>query len=177
MSDAKIKVLQIGAAHGIKGEVKLKIFLEDPNLLDALKPLTDKDHKPIALQSIRSQGNGFVGRIKGVNDRNTAETYRNVMLYAERAQLPENDEDDEFYYDDLIGLNAVNNDGDRIGVIKNVADFGAGDLLEIKFDDQSSTEYIPFSEQWVGNVNVSAGTVVIQRPEYMEARPDTGSEN
>src|SRR5688500_6123917 len=124
---------RIGAAHGIKGEVRIQSFTEDPLALVSYGPLsTDKPGLTIKL---------LVARLEGVNDRNAAEKLNGVELYVDRALLPETDDEDDFYHADLIGLKARLADGSEIGEVMAVPNFGAGDLLEIR-DPRSGDTYL-----------------------------------
>ena len=126
----RILVGRIGAAHGVRGEVKVKAFTEDPATLVRLGPLSAGDGRRVTVEKIRPQGDGLVARLAGVSDRNAAETYRNLDLFADRGALPAIEEEDEFYYADLVGLSAVTEDGAAFGRVVAVQDFGARSIAE-----------------------------------------------
>src|SRR5262245_24074210 len=128
---ARVCIAQIGAAHGVRGEVRLKAFTQDPLSVAGFGPLEAEDGRRIEIETVRPAKDMLVARLKGVTDRNAAEALTNLRLYVARERLPEV-EDDEFYHADLIGLAATTSDGAPFGIVKAVHNFGAGDLLEIE---------------------------------------------
>src|SRR4051812_7609947 len=129
---ARVCIAQIGAAHGVRGEVRLKPFTEDPLSVARYGSLESEDGKQrFEIEAVRPAKDMLVARLKGVTDRNGAEALTNVRLYVAREKLPRA-ADDEFYHADLVGLAAVTSDGEAIGSVKAVHNFGAGDLLEIE---------------------------------------------
>jgi 16S rRNA processing protein RimM len=101
-----------------------------------------------------------------VQTRDQAEALRGLKLYIARADLPEPD-DDEFYVTDLIGLAVVSPDGEPLGKVKAVQDFGAGDLLEVQ-PEHGATWYLPFTREAVPEVRIDAGEVVAVKPDEVE---------
>jgi 16S rRNA processing protein RimM len=155
---------EITGAHGIRGDVLVRSFTAAPETIASYGPLTDATGaKQFSLGVIRVTSKGIVARIGGVSDRTTAETLRGTKLYIERERLPEAAAS-EYYHADLIGLRAIAPDGTDLGEIVAVQNFGAGDLVELKPACGSSTEFIPFEDQWVPHVDLAAGTIVINRP-------------
>ncbi|MGA7019540.1 MAG: ribosome maturation factor RimM, partial [Pseudolabrys sp.] len=105
LSRDKVCVARIGAAHGVRGEVKLWSFTENPAAVADYGPLeTQNGVRRFEIEALRPAKDHFVARIVGIEDRNAAEKLRNVDLYIPRARLPEIDEADTFYHADLIGL-------------------------------------------------------------------------
>src|SRR5262245_54923408 len=98
----RVLVAQIGAAHGLRGEVRLKSFTQDPMAVKDYA-LHGEDGRTFAIEGLRPAKDSLVVRFAGVTDRNAAEALRNLRLYVERASLPA-PEADEFYHADLIGL-------------------------------------------------------------------------
>ncbi len=131
--DAKRLLMgRIGAAHGIKGEVRIQSFTEDPlALVDYREFSTNRPGLTIIVERARATTNVLVARLKGVDDRNAAEKLNGVELYVERERLPGIAEDDDYYLADLIGLEARGLDGEVLGKVLAVPNFGAGDILEI----------------------------------------------
>jgi len=126
----RVCVGAIAGAFGVKGEARLKSFTDDPGAIAEYGPLESEDGKRIfELDITRALKGGFAARLSGVKTREDAEALKSTRLYVPRERLPEPDED-EFYYADLIGLQIEDQDGTRIGRIKAVQDFGAGDMLE-----------------------------------------------
>ena len=127
-----VLVGRIGAAHGIRGEVRLVSFTEDPKAVADHGPLSDASGaRHFQIAALRSmKGNLFIARFTGVATRDAAEALNNLDLYVPRATLPVAG-DEEFYHADLIGLTAVDSAGAEIGRVLNVLNFGGGDILEI----------------------------------------------
>jgi len=172
----RILVGRIGAAHGVRGEVKVKAFTEDPATLVRLGPLSAGDGRRVTVEKIRPQGDGLVARLAGVSDRNAAETYRNLDLFADRGALPAIEEEDEFYYADLVGLSAVTEDGAAFGRVVAVQDFGAGDLVEIEPASGGPTLFLPFTRAVVPVVDIAGGRIVVSPPLETEAREEDESD-
>src|SRR6476659_10162622 len=115
---AKVCIAQIGAAHGVRGEVRLKAFTEDPLSVTRYGALETEDGiRQVVIEAARPAKDMLVARLKGVTDRNAAEALKNVRLYVAREKLPKPDAD-EFYYTDLIGLTAQKQSGETVGTVK-----------------------------------------------------------
>lgn len=163
--DTRIAIARIGAAHGIRGEVRIKPYGDDPLSVADYGPLFTKDgSRSFEILDIRPHKNVVIARIKGVNDRNAAEALNGVVLHVARQALPEPEDEDEFYHADLLGLAAVDVDGAELGTIVTVPNFGAGDLLEIAPQGGRSF-YVPFTREFVPTVDLDAGRVVVDLPE------------
>ncbi|MGO9546840.1 MAG: ribosome maturation factor RimM [Rhodomicrobium sp.] len=167
---------RITGAHGLKGEVKIATFTAEPEDVAAYGPLTGEDGtRTFEIASLRSTGGGAViARLSGVKDRDGAEALRGTELYVARAVLPPADEN-EFYHSDLIGLKAVSAEGETLGEIAGVHNYGAGDLLELRLAGGRRTELIPFESAHVPKVDLEAGCVTIIKPVY-EADKSTEAE-
>ena len=160
---APICVARIGAAHGVRGAVKLWTFTEDPLALRAYGPLVTKDGaRQFELTSAREAKGHLVATLKGVATREEAERLNGIELYIAREKLPDTDED-EYYHADLIGLAAVNAAGEPLGRVIAIHNFGAGDIIEIA-PPQGSTLLLPFTNAVVPSVDLAAGRVVIELP-------------
>lgn len=154
----------ISTAHGIRGEVVIKAHTADPADIAAYGTLSDRAGKTkIEITNIRVVKKGVIARLAGVTDRNAAEALRGFELYVARDKLPE-PEEDEHYHADLLGLEAVADDGSVVGEVVAVQNFGAGDLLEIRLAGKSRTEFIPFDEHYVPEIDVAAGRVTVVMP-------------
>jgi 16S rRNA processing protein RimM len=163
-SQRRICVAKIGAPHGVRGEVKLWPYTANPMAVKEFGTLETEDGKrAFTIEALRPAKDFLVARFKGVADRNAAETLCHLELYVARERLPEPD-DDEFYHADLIGLAAVDPAGAPIGTIAGVHNFGAGDLLEIRLAASGKTELIPFTDDVVPEVEITAGRVVVVMP-------------
>lgn len=165
----KLLMGRIGAAHGIKGEVRIQSYTEDPLAIMDYGPLeTNRPGLVVEILEARTTTNVLVARIKGVGDRNAAERLNGVELYADRDLLPEIEDEDDFYHADLIGLPARLEDGTAMGQIVAVPNFGAGDLLELRVPDSGETRFIPFTRLAVPEVNLADGYVVVVPPVEIE---------
>lgn len=161
---ARVCIAQIGAAHGVRGEVRLKAFTEDPLNVARYGPLESEDGKQrFEIEAVRPAKDVLVARLKGITDRDAAERLKNLRLYVARAQLPKA-ADGEFYHADLVGLAAMRANGEAIGTVKAVHNFGAGDLLEIEPADGGATVMWPFNESTVPVVDVAGGRIVVEPP-------------
>ena len=167
MADASPKKLlmgRIGAAHGIKGEVRITSFTDEPLALKDYGPLeTNKPGLTIEIVSARATTNVLVARLKGVSDRNAAEKLNGVELYVDRDRLPPTS-DDDYYHADLIGLDARLADGTVLGTVTAIPNFGASDLLEVRDGRSGDTFLYPFTKQVVPEVHVADGYLVIEVP-------------
>ncbi|HEY9234185.1 MULTISPECIES: ribosome maturation factor RimM [Phenylobacterium] len=165
-----IFVAQVGAAHGVRGEVKITSFTADPMALVDYRNLLRQDGSPaLAIAGARPTKGGIVARLKGVTDRNAAEALRGLKLYIRREDLPE-PEEDEFYLADLIGLTVETAEGEVLGKVRTVQDFGAGDLLEIQ-PKAGTSWWLPFTRDAVPEVRIAEGKVIAAPPPSVEADP------
>ena len=161
----RICVGKFGAAHGVRGEVKLWPFTTDPLSIAGYGVLEAADGSRVfEIEALRPARDFLVVRIKGVATREAAEALRNIELFVPRDRLPEIEAADEFYYADLVGLTAVDRAGARLGTVIAVHNFGAGDLLELKPDAARDTVLIPFTALTVPEIDVTGGRVVIDLP-------------
>ena len=152
----------ITAAHGIRGDVKLRSFTADPAAIASYSPLETASGRKIEIARLRAQKDGFIAILKGVTDRNAAEALRGTELFVPRERLPE-PEDDEVYVHDLIGLAVHLADGSALGEIVDVADYGAGDLIDVKVAGRKDTVLIPFAPQYV--LETAEDRIVVDLPE------------
>jgi 16S rRNA processing protein RimM len=155
---------QIGAAHGVRGEVRLRSFTADPAAIANYGRLETEDGRVFAIESLRPTRDYFVATLSGIADRDAAERLANVKLYVPRERLPEPDAANEFYHADLIGLCVVDRGGRPLGTVVAVHNFGAGDLIEFKPGAGSKTELIPFDATTVPEIDIAAGRLVVDVP-------------
>jgi len=161
---ARVLIAQIGAAHGVRGEVRLKAFTEDPLSIARYGALESEDGRQrFEIEALRPAKDVLVVRLKGVADRNAAEALKNLRLYVAREKLPA-PAHDEFYVADLIGLAAEGPDGASLGTVKAVHNFGAGDLLEIEPADGGATVMLPFTVATVPTIDIARKKIVIEPP-------------
>jgi 16S rRNA processing protein RimM len=164
---SQICVARIGAAHGVRGQVKLWTFTEDPFAVKEYGPLSTKDgSRQFEVTHVREAKDHLVATLKGVATRNDAERLNGIELYVSRDKLPAT-EDDEYYHADLIGLAAVTTADEPLGRVTAIHNFGAGDIIEIA-PPQGSTLLLPFTNAVVPTVDLSGGRVVIDLPQEIE---------
>lgn len=155
-----IQMAVIGAAHGIKGEVRVKTFTGDPLALGDYGPLYASDGRAFEVADIRPANTVVVVRFKGVKDRNAAEALAGTALFVDRSALPGEEDDDEFYHADLIGLAVKDDTGAILGTVNAVHNFGADDILEVALAGRK-TVLVPFSRAAVPEISVKGGFVRI----------------
>jgi 16S rRNA processing protein RimM len=175
MSPAQICVARIGAAHGVRGAVKLWTFTEDPLAVKHYGPLTTKDGTRQFEVATAREANGYlVATLKGIATREEAERLNGVELYIAREKLPDTDED-EYYHADLIGLDAVSAADAPIGRVIAIHNFGAGDIIEIA-PPHGTTMLLPFTNAVVPTVDLGSGRVVIVLPQEVDGDDPTGAD-
>jgi 16S rRNA processing protein RimM len=161
---ARICLGQIGAAHGVRGEVRLHSFTADPQAIAAYGSLETDDGRIFEIESLRPAKNHLVAKLAGITNRNAAEQLTNIKLYVPRERLPEPEAADEFYHADLIGLTVVDRTGATLGTVIAVHNFGAGDLIEVRQAEGEPTQMLPFDEATVPQVDLAAGRLVVELP-------------
>jgi 16S rRNA processing protein RimM len=169
VSDSRLVLVgQVAGAFGVRGEVRVTAFTQDPASLLDYGPLLDEAGKPaLTLVSGRPDKNVLVGRAKEIATREEAQAMRGLRLYIPRDRLPAPDED-EFYLADLIGLAVLSPTDEALGRVKSVQNFGAGDLLEIEPPGGAATWWAPFTKAVVPQVRLTEGVVVVDRPAEIE---------
>ena len=163
-SPKRLRMGRIGAAHGIKGEVRVTSFTEEPLALASYGPMTtNRPGLVIEIETARATTNVLVARLKGVPDRTAAEKLNGVELYVERDRLPP-PADDDFYHADLIGLEARLGDGTVLGEVIAIPNYGASDLIEVRDARTGDTFLYPFTRAVVPEVHIADGYLVIEVP-------------
>jgi 16S rRNA processing protein RimM len=159
----RICVAQIGAAHGIRGEVRLRSFTQDPTAVAGYGALESEDGaQRFIIEALRPAKDHFVARLSGVADRDAAEKLTHLTLYVSRDRLPPIEDDDTYYHADLVGLLAVTPDGTALGTVTAVHNFGAGDLLEIKPHGGGEPLMVPFTETAVPEIDMKARRMIVR---------------
>ena len=162
-AEKRVCVGAVGAAHGVRGAVRIKSFTANPEDIARYGPLEDESGERHFTLRITGAAKGvLIAQLSGVADRNRAEAVRGLRLYLPRAALPP-PEDEEYYHADLIGLDAVLTDGTLVGEVRAVHDFGAGDTLEIARPD-GPPAVVPFTKAVVPEVDLAAGRLVLDPP-------------
>jgi 16S rRNA processing protein RimM len=155
--ERRIALAAVAGAQGVKGEVRLKLFGEGIESLSRQKRLYVADSER-RLLAIRSGGKNAVARFEGVSDRSAAEALRGSLIEVDRSDLPALDTG-EYYYADLIGLACEDRDGNAVGTVMAVENYGAGDLLEIELEN-GKRSLIPFRPDVAG---LDDGRIVLDR--------------
>lgn len=157
--DNPILMAVIGAAHGIKGELRVKTFTGDPMALADYGPLYDKQGRRFDIADIRPSKGVVVVRFKQVGTRDEAEALTGTALHVDRSALAETEEG-EFYHADLIGLAVQDETAQTVGKVSAFHDFGGGDIMEIEYPN-GRTVLVPFTRAAVPVVDIEARFVAI----------------
>lgn len=162
-------------AHGVRGDVRIKSFTADPDAVFDFGPLLDEAGKVVLTPiSARPGKDNFIVRPKEQKQKEDWDALRGTLLHVPRARLPEADED-EFYIEDLVGLDVYSGGNERAGRIRAVQDFGAGDLLDIDLAGGGSV-FVPFTMADVPVVDLAARRVVVSTlEEWTEAADGEGA--
>jgi 16S rRNA processing protein RimM len=169
MMPERIRVARIGAAHGVRGEVKLWPFTQDPLGVVDYGPLETEDGtRRFEIETLRAAKDHLVVRLKGVADRNGAEALRNIDLFVARDKLPPIDEEDTYYHADLVGMAAITPEGVPLGNVTAIHNFGAGDLIEIATTAGGEPLLLPFTELVVPNIDTALRQITIVLPSLIE---------
>ena len=164
MADRLLQIARVAGAFGVRGEIRISTFTEDPLAVLKYRDLLRQDGSPgLTITQARVAKGGVVARAKEVADRDQAEALRGLKLFIPREALPAPEDEDEYYLADLIGLSVETPEGEALGRVKSVHDFGAGDLLEIQ-PPQGATWWLPFTREAVPEVRLAEGKLIGLRP-------------
>jgi 16S rRNA processing protein RimM len=160
MPEKRVALAAVAGAHGVKGEVRLKLFS------DSAANLARHENVYVGgalrrLLAVRDSGKTAVARLEGIDDRSASESLRGSLVEVDRSSLPPLEEG-EYYHSDLIGLACVNREGETVGAVVAVENFGAGDLLEVELPNGKKS-LIPFRD---GIADVADGRIVLD-PEFL----------
>lgn len=170
---SRVCIGAIAGAHGVRGAVRVKSFTDDPRAVGAYGPVEDEGGQRRFRLKVTGEAKGLVvATLEGVTDRDAAEALRGTRLYVSRDRLPRTGED-EFLYSDLEGLEARSEAGEVLGRVRGVADFGAGEVLDIGLVDGGSL-VVPFTKAAVPVVDVAGGFLVAVPPVYAPDEKDEG---
>jgi 16S rRNA processing protein RimM len=157
-------------AHGLKGEVKVKAFTVDPETLGAYGPLHAKDGRRFTVEVLRPVGgrdDEAIVAFAEVKDRNASEALKGTELFVARDKLPDAG-GNEFYHADLVGLEAFDTDGRRIGTVQSIQNYGAGDVLVIAADEGEEI-LLAFTKDNVPDLDVANGRITVAVPDEIDA--------
>ena len=160
MTDKRVALAAVAGAHGVKGEVRLKLFSDRAAGLASQKTVYVGGVER-RLLAAREGGKGAIARFDGIADRSAAESLRGQLVEVDRSELPPLEEG-EYYHADLIGLPCVDPDGKAVGTVASVENFGAGDLLEVELAG-GRRSLIPYRE---GIADLEDGRIVVD-PEFL----------
>lgn len=164
INDRLIAVGRVAGAFGVRGEVRITSFTEEPLALARFRELKRQDGSAgLTILSAREAKGGVICRCAGIETKDQADALRGLRLFIPREALPQ-PEEDEFYLADLIGLAVVTPEGETLGRVKSVQDFGAGDILEIAPAEGGPTWYLAFTRDAVPEVDIAGGKLVAIRP-------------
>lgn len=176
MAGRQVVVAVVTGAHGVHGRVRLKTFTEVPADVAAYGPLCEEDGpRTFALRVTGATRDGVIVEIEGVRSREAAEALKGLRLCVERERLPELEDEEDFYHADLVGLVAQTPEGQRLGTVRAVHDFGAGDVLDIK-PAKGKALLLPFTREVAPEVDVAGGTITIVVPDEVEVHDATDEE-
>lgn len=178
-SDRQQRWLTVGrilGAQGVKGELRIKSFTEDPRALATLAPLQIGEAGPaIRLRHIRAAKGCDIFRAEGVDDRDAAERLRGKDLVLPRDSLPEPGTD-SYYIADLVGLTALSPSGAPIGKVLAVEDYGSGEIVELLLDQPvpvfGKRVMLPFDRAFAPEVRTGEGVMVIDLDAWLAAQQD-----
>ncbi len=160
----KVVLGRISGAHGLKGEVRIRPYTEQPEDIGSYGAVTAvPGGRELKVKVVRLVKDGVIARIAGVTDRTMAEALKGLELEVEREALPEPVED-EYYHADLIGLVVEDQTGRKLGTVRAVQNYGGGDILEIAPEDGGSTVLMSFTRESVPVVDLEKGRLVADPP-------------
>lgn len=170
----RVRVGVIVGVHGVRGAVRIKSFTEEPADIGYYSPVENEAGSVKYRLKVTGENKGSViATLDGIADRDAAEALKGTELWVARERLPRTEED-EFLYSDLIGMAVEDETGRRIGTVKMVQDFGAGDVVDIALSPKGSL-MVPFTKAMVPVVDVAGRRLVVIPPIYVageEGRDD-----
>lgn len=167
-SDRLVCLAAVTAPHGVRGAFRLRCYTERPESVAAYGPVCDAHGRELfALEVLHRVPGGVVARTARIADRDAAQALRGQELFVPRSRLPAPAED-EFYLEDLVGLEAADRDGRPIGRVVAVQDHGAGEILELRTLDGRPLD-LPFTRAVVPVVDLAAGRLTVVPPAEIEA--------
>ena len=154
----KILVGKISSAHSIKGEVKIHSYCFPQDQITTYTPLINAEDQEFKIARFRMNNDIMICKLEGVDDRNAAEALKGTELFTYRSQFAPEDEE-EFYIEDLKNLTIIDLEGQKIGTVVAVHNYGADDILEILLDQTEKTELVAFTKEFFPEVNLASQTI------------------
>lgn len=170
MSKERLKIAEIVGVHGIRGLLKLRLFLEEPALMRQFSAYYDTEGKKLPLTLRGAHKQHWLAEMAQVTTREAAEALRGTAIYADKSELPEIATEDDFYYSDLMGLEIVTEDGQIYGTVRQVMNYGAGDILEINPASGGQSELYPFTRSIFPEIDLSEGRITFRKPKIDEVK-------
>lgn len=159
-----ILIGRIVGVRGVQGDIRIKSFTSAPEDIGSYGPFYDASGQRSFTVTVLGASKGVViGHIEGIENRTEAEALKGMDLYVPREALPAIEEEDSFYQVDLIGLTAEDEDGNILGSVSAVHDYGAGDILEIAREGEEDL-LVPFTKEAVPEVDIGGGRIVCKPP-------------
>lgn len=175
---ADIRIGKIVNAHGIRGEVKVISYSDDPDRFEMLETIMVKDAKDAKkgaaeyyIEDVRYKAGSVILKLEGVDDRNAAEALKECFVYMDEDDLPELEEG-QFYVRDIAGFDVVSEDGRKIGVLKDVRTNTAQDLYIVSRKDDEGRDasdlMIPGVDEFILDIDTAEGAITVRLPEGLE---------
>jgi 16S rRNA processing protein RimM len=149
----------IVGSKGLRGEVKVKSYTDDPQDVAAYGPVFTDDNRTLTLTATGSGKGVVIAKVDGVDDRTQAEALKGLKLHVDRSALPPPGAD-SLYQADLVGLQAERTDGESLGTVVAFHNFGAGDVMEVQSDGGESV-LIPFTEEAIAEVDMTGHRILV----------------
>lgn len=179
---------KIVKSHGVRGAIKIESYTQNPVSLADYKPLFlfsnlpnasvssknhSSDNRPcesdaVKVEIISCKDKFLICKMPHITNRNDAELSKGKKIYTLKQSLPELEDEDDFYIEDLIGIDLQVN-GEKIGIVEDVKDFGAGSILIIKFTDSGKSEMFSFTKEIFPHVDIHKKLIIFNSPEMFEA--------
>ena len=164
-----LEVGKIVNTHGLRGEVKVVPWTDNPEVfedIDFVYVKKKSEYERLDVKGIKYQKNNLIVRFSQITDINMAEKYKNQVIYAEReilGELPEG----VYYIADLIGLDIVTEDGEKIGTVSDVFNTGSNDIYEVKREGKKNL-LLPVIDDVVLNIDVDGGKITVRMMDGLE---------
>lgn len=169
MKNSLLEVGKIVNTHGLRGEVKVVAWTDSPDDFEKIKTVYIKmksEQISLKIKSIKYQKNNLIIKFDEFNDINEVLPYKNAVLYADREELGPLDEG-VYYIVDLIGLDVITDDGEKVGVICDVFNAGASDIYDVKREGKKNL-LLPVIDEVVKEVDLENGRVVVNIMEGLD---------
>ncbi len=152
-------IAKILKPHGVRGYVKLASFAANPLDVFHYPCLYDEQGKEYTIKLISKNKDFFIVSFNNNQSRNVAEEYPGLKLYVQREALPQV-KDDEIYYADLVGIEILDSNKNKKGVVVAVCNFGAGEILEMQLTNDNNTIYLPFQNEYIEQIDINNKTLI-----------------